>query len=256
MAKNRMSTLTLSLEHSQHVVFFVDLLGTEAAVYGNPQRLSELTKLLKDLKRGEGEFKIHSELASKNSVAAADPAISTFSDHVVISFNLDALRKETESPYRAVISTSKLLIGGLAYRAFAAGFLIRGGATLDSLFHEQGVVAGKGLIEAYRLERSTIYPRIAVSPKLYQALPAHTISPIHEDRYGVKHFDYMEQMLLHAGGLGGGAARQKWYDSACRLATENIENFKETGDANRMEKWGWFLDKLQTTRSTMESFFK
>lgn len=209
-----MSTPTSDLDHSQHVVFFVDLLGSEAAVNGTMEQLRELTKLLKDLKSGEGEFKINAELASRNSVASTEPSISTFSDHVVISFNMDALRKETELPYRAVISTARLLVGGLAYRAFGAGFLIRGGATLNSLYDKEGVVVGQGLIETYNLERSTIYPRIAVSPKFYEDLPSHELSPIRTDNDGVKHFDYMEQMLLHAGALGGGAARATWYESA------------------------------------------
>ena len=244
------------LAHSQHLVFFLDLLGSKEAVDGTPQQLSALTKLLKDLKAGEGEFKIDPALVSRNSVASTEPAISTFSDHAVISFNMDALRSETKIPYRAVVGTAKLLVGGLAYRAFKAGLLLRGGATLNSLYHKQGVVVGKALIEAYDLERSvSVYPRIAVSQPLADALSEHLLTPIQTDSDGVKYFDYLGQMLLTAGGIGGGPVRRAWYDDACKLAQERIEYFKN--DRHRQAKWQWFLDKLQKARSSMsDGFFK
>lgn len=60
------------------------------------------------------------------------------------------------------------LVAAIAAAALKLGVLIRGGATVEQLHHEQGVVLGEAMVEAYQLESSvSIYSRITVSRKIY-----------------------------------------------------------------------------------------
>jgi len=98
---------------------------------------------------------------------------------------------------------------------------------------------------------STIFrfPTRRIHTDITNALSEHLLTPLQTDSDGVKYFDYMEQMLLTAGGIGGGPVRRSWYDEACKLAQERIEHFKY--DRDRQAKWRWFLDKL--VRRSLES---
>ena len=54
--------------------------------------------------------------------------------------------------------------GDIALEALGVGCLLRGGVTIGPLFHENGVVFGGGLVQAYRMESDGArYPRIIVS---------------------------------------------------------------------------------------------
>lgn len=77
------------------------------------------------------------------------PAVSTFSDHIVVSYPLqplyDAGSDEQFTAYTVLYHFSKLL-ASIAAAALRIGFLVRGGATIGKLYHTRGVVFGEALI--------------------------------------------------------------------------------------------------------------
>jgi len=223
--------------HSQQLVFFVDLLGSSAVVSGShPQRVESLTQMLHDVSLAKRNFDITKAKSFRNEVIFAMPAISTFSDNVLISFNIDEMSTEMDSPIKEAFWVAQTLIGRLALDALRIGFLIRGGATLNSLYHHEGVAIGQGLIEAYNLERKVShYPRIAVSRKIYSR---GSFEEIVTDEDGVKHFDYMSELLR----LISDPAR---LEVAIQQAKKNVEYFEEREEWNQMSKWVWMFKKLE-----------
>lgn len=223
--------------HSQQLVFFVDLLGSSAVVSDSAhQRVKSLTQMLHDVSLAKRNFDITKAKSWRKEVTFAMPAVSTFSDNVLISFNIDEMSAEMDSPIKEAFWVAQTLIGRLALDALQIGFLIRGGATLNSLYHHDGVAIGQGLIEAYRLERTVAhYPRIAVSRKIYSK---GSFEEIVTDEDGVKHFDYMSELLR----LMSEPAR---LEAAIDQAKKNVDCFEECEEWNQMSKWVWMFKKLE-----------
>ena len=225
------------LAHSRQLIFFVDLLGSSAVVSDSDhQRIVSLTEMLHDVSQAKRNFDITRVETSRNKVTFAMPALSTFSDNVLISFNIDEMSSEMDSPINAAFWVAQTLIGRLALDALQIGLLIRGGATLNSLYHHDGVAIGKGLIEAYDLERTVAhYPRIAVSRKLYSK---GSFEEVVTDEDGVKHFDYMSELLR----LISDAAQLQ---VAIEHAKKNVEYFEEREKWNQMSEWVWMFKRLE-----------
>jgi len=134
------------------------------------------------------------------------------------------------------------VISGLTREAVKSGFLIRGGATVGPLYHRNGVVVGSALVEAYKLESTvSIYPRIAVSRKLYSRVRAHSaLLAVDED--GITYFDYFLPMLGRE--APDGSPDNKFVSETLLLINQNISIFEEQERWNEMAKWVWFLGKF------------
>jgi hypothetical protein len=192
--------------------------------------------MLHDVSQAKRNFTITKVETSVNRVRFAMPAISTFSDNVLISFNLDEMSWEMDSPIKEAFWVAQTLIGRFALDALQIGFLVRGGATLNSLYHHDGVAIGKGLIETYDLERNVAhYPRIAVSRKLYSK---GSFEQILTDVDGVRHFDYISELLS----LISDPARLQ---AVIDVAKKNVEYFEESERWNQMSKWVWMCKRLE-----------
>src|SRR5438105_1445070 len=85
------------------------------------------------------------------------------------------------------------LVISTARRALDIGMLVRGGVTIGKLYHSGGVVFGEALVDAYRLEsRVAIYPRIAVSSRIYSHLPNR--ERIAQDTDGIWYLKYLSEL--------------------------------------------------------------
>lgn len=223
--------------HTEQLVFFIDLLGSSDAVlnWGDAQRVESLTKMLRGVKEATRNFEI-TGFGRNKRIKFAMPAVSTFSDNVLISFDMQKMAADLKEPLAEAFWVAQMLIGAFALEALELGLLIRGGATLNSLYHHDGVAVGKGLIEAYELERSVArYPRIPVSRKVYQS-PEAPFPEILTDNDGVNHFDYMSSMI---------GRDRKRLDAAGELADRNIALFEAREKWNEMSKWVWFRRHLE-----------
>jgi hypothetical protein len=235
---------------STQIVFFVDLLGSSAIVQSNqPDKVAALTKMLDGVKSVDRNFSVTEASMGERNLSYAMPAISTFSDHLVLSFDIAEMAPYIDAPYREACWFARTLIGAFAYEALGLGMLIRGGATVNSLYHKNGVVVGPGLIDAYDLERlAAKYPRIVVSRKLYQASEG-PFDEILTDDDGIKHFNYISEMIDRPGWRK--QEKIDWIDAACSVASKNISAFEGEEKWNEMSKWVWFEKNLAMHRAEL-----
>lgn len=239
-----------------HLIFFIDFVGF-ADVTGrwnaeNETRLNSLIELLSELQSLGGEFDLNEEAQESGTRFSIRPAISTFSDHVVISYPTEQLRKMNDDDFlgTALLLAGKL-VSNLAGAAMQLGLLIRGGATVGPLYHSHGVVLGPAMVEAYHLEsRVSIYPRIAVSRKLYSQVKINPRTLVLlQDHDGITHFNYFKSMITRSPVAGEGLGT--WLSNVRRTVAANVEEFERTERWNELAKWVWFRQQLEHARSVL-----
>lgn len=84
--------------------------------------------------------------------------MNLFSDSIIITYECKKLSGDMINLYLILNDISVLAIQLLTY-----GIFIRGGFTYGDLYHEQDVCFGPALVEAVKLEKEALYPRVAVS---------------------------------------------------------------------------------------------
>src|SRR5665213_265233 len=93
-----------------HLVAYIDLLGFRGAVADpNPEVAAEILRTLQEFKSAEQEFEISIEPQSESQrTTYVRPGISTFSDHLVMSFNLADLQGSAVGFYQAFMSVRSI----------------------------------------------------------------------------------------------------------------------------------------------------
>src|SRR5260370_19837608 len=128
------------------------------------------------------------------------PIITTFSDHIVISYPLERSCKamgDTKSTLITLVRQVTHFTAQIAGDALRIGLLLRGGATIGNLYHTTRVIFGKALIDAYYIE-STVskFPRVVLSPEITSQLTHSDIQVLGllSDDYGWYHVDYFKRL--------------------------------------------------------------
>lgn len=193
------------------------------------------------------------------------PAITTFSDHIVISYQLGSICQKLGESIAAtiVLGHAQTLLGMLAARALRLGFLFRGGATIGKLHHSAGVVFGEAMVDAYDLEAGpAVYPRVILSPKIttrseWMKWREHFLL----DGDGLYHIDYFREMLFRAETPGDGATNkiQVWFSEVSKIIGNNLEQLEADRQLNPFAKWSWFARQFRTSLEkvypgTLEAF--
>ncbi len=236
------------------LIFFIDFIGfadvTRKWNDDGGQQLNSIIGLLEELRSLVGEFDFNEQVEDTGTRFLIKPAISTFSDHIVISYPTEHLRKMNEGDFlgSGLLLAGKL-ISNLAAGAINLGLLIRGGATVGPLYHSHGVVVGPAMVEAYDLEsRVSIYPRIAVSRKVYSQVKINPRSIVLlTDGDGITHFNYFTSMVTHG---PGGQTPDVWLAKLRETVAQNVEEFERTERWNELAKWVWFGHHLERARSS------
>lgn len=250
----------------EQLVLFCDFLGFKEAC----KREKEMEILLAGLMevaelRGNAQngYEKSSDGVTSGTIR---PAVSTFSDHVVVSYPLFPDGEISPDSLMLPLIDAKMRAGYVASVALQAGMLIRGGLALGKLFHSDGVVFGDGLISAYELEsKVAIYPRIAVQPRLLNIIPRHIFAGVGfvQDQDGVHDFDYFSSLSEHALGIpvtGDHGERYyvclrtgeefhdpdiaaRWLEKQQRTIATRLAEF-QPDDLGAFTKWAWFQSQF------------
>jgi class 3 adenylate cyclase len=236
----------------QQLVVFVDILGFREAVESWNE--GEMTKLI-DLLRNVAGLQSNAAFDQSPEETKATAAVTTFSDHIVVSYPVANLSRLGETiPLQIGMHNVKRFVATFAREVVNLGLLIRGGVTVGPLHHADKVVVGAAMNEAYKLESQVaIYPRVAVSRKVYGRigqLPSAKL--FRTDHDGVTHLNYFEYMIESAGNPakhGANLRRKAWLDSIERKVAENIARFEEEEDWKKLANWAWFKKQIERARA-------
>lgn len=214
--------------------------------------------MLQTLTAMRGEFAMQSQANNDGgSPQLIRPAISTFSDHIVVSFPMKAYTSPHGVLY--VVAHFRTLVSAIAAAALRLGFLIRGGATLGKLFHRGDIAFGEALVEAFVIEsRTAIYPRIVLSQRIVAPQPdwlKHGQPWLCRDHDGLYCLDYTSKML-HTSAVPGdnySVAVREWFTAVVPIIDLNIRRFEQSGELNKLAKWTWFARQFgEALKNTQE----
>ena len=239
---------------------FVDFLGfREVSRSEDDGRRLKILELLRSVAALRAEFDLENSPREGGSAQLRiTPSVSTFSDHIVVSWPLAALGGGAGNPgdlddsHISLLAVNLMhLLSSIAAAALRLGLLVRGGATIGKLYHSQGVVFGPALVEAFELESQTaIYPRIVVPHRILD-LPqwGRMLKPdLLVGRDGLLHFDYFRMMLLVAGRAGPsyGAEVNGWFNEIVPVVSRNLETLHKAGKLKEFAKWSWFANEFRS----------
>jgi hypothetical protein len=190
------------MKYEQTFIAFLDFLGfSEASRELDDVARLRVLDLLLALVQLRAEFSATSSQGAGGTQYYVQPAISTFSDNIVISFNLEALRAAVNTSdslpeWFLVLPRFADLVAAISAQALRLGLLMRGAATIGRLYRGNGVVFGEALIEAVQLEKRTAnYPRVILSSAAAKEFGSKQPF-IKRDDDGIYYVDYIRSMIF------------------------------------------------------------
>lgn len=159
----------MSVELKDSVIAFVDILGFKGLLESE-EHSQKLLSVIKNIKEQNTPvntiaYSQHSNGSSSTETMKGIPAITSFSDCIVLSIPMEDIKGSFD--IGSAVNHLLQFIQQLADSLMFGGYILRGGITRGDLYHKDGAVFGKALIEAYELESTRAKtPRILVSAAL------------------------------------------------------------------------------------------
>ena len=229
----------MNYKYEDRIVAFIDILGFSNIIKATINSQEELNNL------GSGLSYIHKYF---NLVRAdyEDPSIlnlSQFSDSIVISVSMKHSLEMT-----VIFKHLKLIQINLLYK----GILLRGGIVKGKLIHNDDLLLGPGMINAYNLEsKCALHPRIVIDPKvLWQFGRLHgnqqqkklidfnyekSFAKETDGTYYIDYFNDVESYINDAGGEKG------YFSLLCNTIIKHIDS----DDISVRVKYLWLREKLK-----------
>jgi hypothetical protein len=246
--------MNMEPKYEEQFTAFIDFLGfSEVSTSIDDTTRLKLLNLLLSLSALRGEFDLQSTVEESGKRSQIKPAVSTFSDHMVISFPLEPVFKEMDSDEHVaefvIMMQFNRLLASIAAAALRIGFLIRGGATIGNLSHSRGVVFGDAMVEAFKIEsRTSVYPRVVLSPHI-TSRPAwiEKQTDLMRGDDGLYQFDYYKPLILNAAtpGQDYGANIRAWFADVVEIVARNLKELESSGKLNELAKWTWFAREFR-----------
>jgi hypothetical protein len=242
--------------YEEQFTAFIDFLGfSEVSKETDDTTRLKILDLLLSLSALRSEFDIQSAPNEGGGTShQIRPAISTFSDHIVISYPLARIAHDVSSSSddRAValfvLGGFNRLLRSIAAAALRLGFLIRGGATIGKLYHSQGVVFGEAMIEAFEIEsRVAVYPRVVVSPRITNRPTWAAQHYIKLGNDGLHHFDYFTMLIPSAAQPGNDYTQRtkEFFNDVVSVVNTKLRVLQREGRLKELAKWVWFAHELR-----------
>lgn len=136
------------IDYEQRIVAFIDILGFESFVTRADKDISAQAKIIQALRKIKGMS------TNADGQGGSGLRAQNFSDSIILSAN------NTPDGFWHLV----LEVNSLSWNLLSEGILIRGAITVGNIYHDDDIVFGKGVNEAYRLETNIArVPRIMLS---------------------------------------------------------------------------------------------
>lgn len=245
----------MAANYEQQITAFVDFLGfSEASTSADDSTRVKLLDVLIGVSLLRGEFDVKSTPTENGTKNLIVPAVSTFSDHIVISYPLQSICAATGSTEEVawifIISQLERLLGNVAAAALRIGFLVRGGITVGKLYHAKGIVFGEAMVRAFHLEsRTAVYPRIILSREITGRpdwMKYHFA--VARDSDGLHYLDYFSNLLFRAAPPGNSFSEsvKTWFAEVIQIISSNLAQLETAGKLKEFSKWAWFARKFRS----------
>ena len=239
--------------YDEHFTAFVDLLGfAEASSRVDDTTRLKVLHLLMSMSELQGDFSKFTRPGEKAIVnAEIRPAISTFSDHIVISWPLHQVTESVHNRRAALDALNGFgrLLAKIAAQALQIGFLIRGGAAIEKLHHANRIVFGKAMVDAYNVEsQSAVYPRVVVTYSAIERLNwADQPGGLIKGRDGLWYIDYYGWMVgaTATNGVRYADEGRAWFRDAVETIRRNLVHLEQTGRLKELAKCVWFCHEFR-----------
>ena len=240
-------------EYVEQFTVFIDFLGIkEASKKIDDQARQHLLELLVKIATLRSNSKYFRTQGLLGNAVTIRPAISTFSDNLVISYNINEIKLINDGNTNAYFIWPSLIkmISLIASQALGIGFLIRGGATIGKLYHSQGVIFGEALVDSYKIESSiSKYPRIVISNEIVNNhdFMEHKSMWLFKDMDGLYCIDYFFSMLWESGivGVGSRYPSKEWFDKAVNMMNLKLNELSKSGKQTEYSNWHWFAKNFK-----------
>ena len=242
---------------ARQLVAYIDLLGFSSIIgRANQADAAEILQLLREIQDQRAEFSAEQKTEGSTTSSWVTPAISAFSDHVVLSFELDHPAALSAGVWTCLVMLQRAA-GRVAHRARSVGCLIRGAIVVDALYHAEGVVFGPALVRAYELESQLANtPRVVIHPSALKTLGGQLDAngTLYRDADGMWCLDYMRGDLMdvddfHHGDRGqeGCSARKAWVLTLHKKAVDQALALEKSDNLRAATKWRSFASRFKTS---------
>lgn len=238
----------------EHEVLYLDFLGfAEAVQRWNDKQMGKLIAVMVAIADAQSEYDVKGEPQSDGSYKiTATAEITTFSDHIVMSYPRIVIPAEVTDEIREVLADGwdgmvrermQAMTAQVAMAGLEIGLLVRGGLSRGKLYHHGRVVVGEAMIDAYHLEKEVArHPRVVISPRIRDDVR------LFKDEDGVRYLDYVGAMMLLAEDRHGDA--RVWAEKRLVEIEATIKGLRRDGQSHKADKWDYFRDQLSHTMET------
>ena len=236
---------------------FLDILAFNNVVnaWDTNDRQAQLIELVRYISTAESTYSEITSAIGESITLTIRPAITTFSDCIVISFPTKPptnLAAEFNAAVLAgwkveVLKHMALLAALFVERAMPLQLLLRGGLSRGALVHKDHYIIGPALNEAYRLESTVAnVPRIVVSEEIFADDPGLFPGILRRDGDGLAFLDYMPALVEEISTRSDAAS---WRESRLQDIESNIRTTSSKlkssccgrrPPASVRYKWEWF----------------
>lgn len=149
------------IEYTESAVCFMDILGFRALIessVGKPDMVEAIGKIVGQVMQRTRQRSEERFMDNPNAIDNHGAQVIHFSDSIVVSVS----RTDIEG----LIWFFSLIIE-IGEKLMMAGLPVRGGAALGEVYHENGIIFGPAMVEAYDLESKLAQtPRVILSKRL------------------------------------------------------------------------------------------
>lgn len=206
------------------VVFYIDILGFTSFITSKEKDYNDV------IEKSMGDIMKISNLFRSTGRDNIEVSTSIMSDSIVCSFIINRKHKN-------ILNLTAILMACTAFQTslLRSGILTRGALVRGELNHQDNMVYGSAMIDAYNLERNdAVFPRVILDDKIWYLIKGLNQNQIEQfitiDSDSKKYIDYI--------------SRLEEYDcNRDEVKNEIDSKYKETTGRVK-EKYAWVRERL------------